>query len=42
MFICSLTRDTGVATPYTSAVYLMEADFHYRFDAPGSREEYIK
>jgi len=42
MLICSLERDVSVANDYASSVYLIEADFHYRFNAPGSKEEYIK
>jgi len=42
MIICSLTRDVSVANDYANVVYLLEADFHYRFDAPGSREIIIK
>ena len=42
MLICSLTRDVGVANDYSGNAYFMEGDFHYRFDAPGSREEYLK
>jgi len=39
MLICSLTRDVSVANDYSSAVYLIEADFHIQINAPGSREE---
>ena len=42
MVICSLNRDVSVANDYSSAVYLMEADFHIVSDAPGSRSEYVK
>ena len=42
MLICSLTRDTTVANNYADDVYLVEADFHYQIDAPGSRDEYVK
>jgi len=42
MLICSLERDVSVANDYASSVYLVEADFHYNFNAPGSRDEYIK
>jgi len=42
MLICSLTRDVSVASDYSSNIYLMESDFHYRFNSPGSREEYLK
>ena len=42
MIICSLERDTSVADNYDDSVYLLEADFHYQIDAPGSREEFTK
>lgn len=42
MLICSLTRDVSVASNYTDDVYLIELDFHYQLDAPGSWTEYDK
>jgi len=39
MLICSLTRNTDVADNYADDVYLLEVDFHYQFDAPGSKFE---
>jgi len=38
MLICSLSRDVSVANNYSDDVYLVEADFHFRTDSPGSRE----
>jgi hypothetical protein len=42
MLICSLKRDTGVASDYGNDVYLMEIDFHYEIDTIGSRTETVK
>lgn len=42
MLICSLTRDVSVDDNYADDVYLIELDFHYQFDAPGSWTEYDK
>ena len=42
MLICSLERDTSVANDYSSAVYLLEADFHVQVDSLGSRQEAVK
>jgi len=42
MLLCSLERDTAVATNYDDVIYLLEVDFHYEKDTLGSRTEYAK
>lgn len=42
MLICTLTRDTTVASNYDDDVYLMEVDIHFQKDALGSRFEALK
>lgn len=37
ILICALSRDTGVASDYASAAYLVDIDFHFELDTIGSR-----
>ena len=41
MLIGCLTR-LGSTDTYTGKAYLLESDFHIRFNALGSRQEYVK
>ena len=42
ILLCSLGRDTAVASNYANEVYVVAIDFHFQTDGKGSRAEDIK